>query len=306
MRLFTRFVDAAALFPPACAPMEEALPAYRAAATTTDPVVGRFLCPASRIAELRTHLIPEDLLDLGLIADTGVAELPKALDAARSEPRVRLGSVEITLPEEADQARAAAVTIARLPSDVPTYIEVRRAPGWRDILDRLAAARARGAPLGAKLRTGGLAAEAFPSTAELAAFIAACAERDMPFKCAAGLHHAVRHTDPATGLTHHGFLNVLLAVSRAATPAYDHFMTPLEHTLQQILDRTDTAAIASDAAAVAAAVAGTAPPPEAVRRLLTSISSCDIDSPRTELTGLGLVQSGDTGNIDPHDDGFVG
>src|SRR5687768_4359324 len=101
MGLFTRLVDDAALFSPSCAPMEEALPAYRAAAATADPVVGRFLCPASRIAELRTHLIPEDLLDLGLLADTDLAELPKALDAVRSEPRVRLVAVEITLPEDA-------------------------------------------------------------------------------------------------------------------------------------------------------------------------------------------------------------
>ncbi|MFI0450727.1 hypothetical protein [Actinomadura sp. 6N118] len=288
MSLFTRLVDDAALFSPSCAPMEEALPAYRAtapayraAATAADPVVGRFLCSASRIAELRTHLIPEDLLDLGLIADTDLAELPKALDAVRSEPRVRLVAVEITLPEDADQARAAAVTIARLPSDVPTYIEVRRAPGWRDILDRLAAARARGAPLGAKLRTGGLVGEAFPSTAELAAFIVACAERDVPFKCTAGLHRAVRHTDPDTGFGHHGFLNLLLAVSRAVTPAYDHFMQPLERTLQRILDRTDSTTMAADATNNTS--------PETTRRLLTSIGSCDIDSPRADLSELGLV-----------------
>lgn len=280
MGLFTRLVDDAALFSPSCAPMEEALPACRAAAAAADPVVGRFLCPASRIAELRTHLIPEDLLDLGLIADIDLAELPKALDAVRFEPRVRLAAVEITLPEDADQARAAAVTIARLPSDVPTYIEVRRAPGWRDILDRLAAARAHGAPLGAKLRTGGLVGEAFPPTAELAAFIAACAERDVPFKCTAGLHHAVRHTDPDTGFGHHGFLNLLLAVSRAVTPAYDHVMQPLERTLQTILDRTDSTTMATDA---------TDTSPEPTRRLLTSIGSCDIDSPRADLAGLGLI-----------------
>ncbi|KAB2347950.1 hypothetical protein [Actinomadura rudentiformis] len=297
MSLFTRLFDDAALFSPSCAPMDEALPAYRAAAAAPDPVVGRFLCPASRIAELRTHLVPEDLLDLGLIADTDLADLPKALDAVRSEPRVRLVAVEIALPEDADQARAAAVTIARLPSDVPTYIEVRRAPGWRDILGRLAAARARGAPLGAKLRTGGLVGEAFPSTAELAAFIAACAERDVPFKCTAGLHHAVRHTDPATGIRHHGFLNLLLAVSRAATPAYDHFMQPLERTLQQILDRTDVTAMTTDANST---------PGETTRRLLTSIGSCDINSPRADLTRLGLVGLGDLGKIGPHDDGFVG
>ena len=36
------------------------------------------------------------------------------------------------------------------------------------------------------------------------------------FKCTAGLHHAVRNTDPDTGFEQHGFLNILLAVSRRA------------------------------------------------------------------------------------------
>ena len=62
-----------------------------------------------------------------------------------------------------------------------------------------------------KFRTGGLTADAFPSAAELAACIDAALDRETPFKCTAGLHHAVRHTDPETGFEHHGFLNVLLA-----------------------------------------------------------------------------------------------
>ena len=90
----------------------------------------------------------------------------------------------------------------------------------RDPADLGAARRARhasprraptGVPIAAKFRTGGLAAELFPTPVELAAVICACRDRELPFKLTAGLHHAMRHTDPETGFTHHGFLNVLAA-----------------------------------------------------------------------------------------------
>jgi hypothetical protein len=275
--LFDRLVDDAALFPPERAPMDSALAAYRAA--LPDPVLGRFLCPASRVAELRTQLIPEDLLDLGIIADA--EELPKAVEWAAAEPRVRLASVEIVLPEEADQARAAAVTIAGLPyEDITTHVEVRRTPGWRDVLDRLAAARERGAPLAAKLRTGGMVPEAFPSPAEVAAFIAACAERDLPFKCTAGLHHAVRD-----GI-HHGFLNILVAAAQATAQATAQV---LAGPLQEILEEQDPASLTAAARRA---------DPAAARRLMTSFGSCDIASPQADLARLGLIEPG---NIKRHD-----
>jgi len=46
--------------------------------------------------------------------------------------------------------------------------------------------------------------------------ICACRDRELPFKLAAGSRHALRHTDPETGFTHHGFLNVLVASLLAA------------------------------------------------------------------------------------------
>jgi hypothetical protein len=82
------------------------------------------------------------------------------------------------------------------------------------VLDVLAGAGHR-----AKLRTGGLRADLFPSPTELAGTLAACVRRGTPLKCTAGLHNAVRHTDPKTGFPHHGFLNVLVAVDALAAGA---------------------------------------------------------------------------------------
>lgn len=293
--LFARLLDDAALFPPQHAPMDEALSAHRAAShagssrADASPLVGRFLCPASRFAELRTHLVPEDLLDLGIVADTGVEELPKALDAVRAEPRVRPSSVEIALPRDADQARAAAVMIARLPSGVPTHIEVHRAAGWLLALDRIAAARsvsaeqtatgpmtADGPTLGAKYRVEGLRAADVPGTDALAAFITACAQRDLPFICAGGPGHAVRN---ASG---HGLLNVLLATACAAAGAP-------EHDVRHALERTDASGIVRELRSLPGREV------RATRGLLVAFGAPDVRAARRDLAAAGLIKRPDTG-----------
>ena len=86
-----------------------------------------------------------------------------------------------------------------VPRDSPSH-------GWLAALDELAARE-----IHLKFRTGGASADLFPTSAQLAVCIEAALDRELPFKCTAGLHNAVRHRDEETGFEHHGFLNVLLA-----------------------------------------------------------------------------------------------
>jgi hypothetical protein len=71
----------------------------------------------------------------------------------------------------------------------------------------------------AKIRTGGITAEAFPSTRSVAEFMVACAGAGVPFKATAGLHHPLRAEYPLTYEPHppcgtmHGFLNVFTAAA---------------------------------------------------------------------------------------------
>ncbi|MBV9496978.1 MAG: hypothetical protein JOZ54_22250 [Acidobacteria bacterium] len=73
--------------------------------------------------------------------------------------------------------------------------------------------------LRAKIRTGGVTADAFPNAKAIADFIRACAERGVAFKATAGLHHPVRCVKPLTydadapRGTMHGFVNVFLAAA---------------------------------------------------------------------------------------------
>jgi hypothetical protein len=187
---------------------------------------------------------------------------------------VRVAAVELTPAADADAARdAVAVLRDALPPDVPAAVEVpRSAAGVREtVLDVLA-----GTPYRAKLRTGGLRAELFPPPAELAAALHACVTRGVALKCTAGLHHAVRHTDPATGFTHHGFLGVLLAVDSLVAGG-----APGAAAERLAL---------ADADAVVAALRGWSPDRVArVRAAFTSFGTCSVTEPVADLVALGLL-----------------
>jgi hypothetical protein len=251
--LLGALVDDAALFPPGNAPMSAAVTGHRRhRAGPHAELVGRFLCPASRLDELRGCLDEGPPLRLGLIADGPVTALLDAVGRARADGRLALEAVELRLPADFSE-------LADVPTDLLSYVEVPR--DGPDALDLLA-----GTGRGAKLRTGGPTAAAFPSVAEVAAFLTACTERDLAYKCTAGLHSAVRHPP------YHGFLNVLLG-AHAATTGGD---------VRSALSEEDGAVLAAAAKAV--------PDDEAVatRARYAGYGSCSIDEPVADLVALGL------------------
>ncbi|BCJ45840.1 hypothetical protein GCM10010168_57400 [Actinoplanes ianthinogenes] len=260
--LFARFFDDAALFPPGNATMAEAVPAFLRRHGT---LVGPFVLPASRLAEVDVHLDRSGPpLDLALIASP--ADLPAAAGTIAKHPGLRLATVEATVAVDAAHLRLTVRTAAGcLPPDLPVAVEIPRTDARDEVLDALA-----GTGFRAKLRTGGVRADLFPPVAELAATIRACVDRGIAFKCTAGLHHAIRHTDPATGFDHHGFLNVLLAADEPSRAA--------EH-----LARTDAAAIATELRTWSPARAARA------RAVFTSFGTCDVGDPIHDLVQLGLL-----------------
>ncbi|MDH6125638.1 hypothetical protein [Kitasatospora sp. GP82] len=259
--------DDAAIFPPGDLPLPEALPAHRAHRSAWyAEAVGPFLCGVGRLGELAAlHASGTDLTGLRvvLVAPGGVAQLGPALKAVTALSGLELVGVEVAATSPVREVAAA--LDAQLPPGVPAAVEIPR-DNAADALDALA-----GTPYRAKYRTGGLSAEAFPSEAELAAFLSGCAERGLGYKCTAGLHNAVRHTDPVTGFEHHGFLNVLLAADRPTAAA------------ELLAERSGEVLATAAAELTDTQVAG-------IRRSFTAFGTCSIAEPLADLAELGLLE----------------
>ena len=164
----------APLFPPASLALPDALAEDRARAGSADAfMLARFVCPASRLAEL-----PRRRARRSASCSTAAA-----------------GRLRASRPSRCRWSRRSRCAVDPR-SEV--YVEVP----LDDALDA-AARRARGAGLRAKVRCGGASV---PSDEELARFVRSCRERGLVFKATAGLHHAVRDDGE------HGFLNLLAAV----------------------------------------------------------------------------------------------
>ncbi|MFI2708129.1 hypothetical protein ACH5WX_11335, partial [Nocardioides sp. CER28] len=113
---------------------------------------------------------------------------------------------------------------------------------------------------------------AHPSEKELASVVVATVRAGVPFKATAGLHHAVRNTDRATGFEQHGFLNLLVATAAARRGAQ-----PAE--VARLLAERDPARV----------VAGVRHVDASVRRWFRSFGTCSIIEPVGELAELGLL-----------------
>jgi len=280
MNLLAALVDDAGLFPPESLPMAEALARHRADEAAGYPMLShRFLCPASRIGELRTEWArlaadgSEQTLRLGVILDSGVDGLDTARAEVADDPFLALEMVEVPAPS-ADAVDAALEALAGF--EAAGFVEGPRSLEWVKAV--AGAGEPSGCLRGAKVRCGGARAELFPTPEELAAFVCACFEHGVPFKATAGLHGAVRHRDDQTGFVHHGFLNLLVAAVRAAGGS----------TVEDVaaaLASTDGPALVTEARAVSGRQLS------AARLLFRAYGSCSTSEPREEAAALGLLGS---------------
>lgn len=211
-------IDYAGLFPPAKLSMPDAVHAYaQYAGGLHNRFLGRFICPLARLREFESAYaaLPasEETRPWQLSVLTGLDPSADASAIAAfnaRQPHVQINSFETKVhsPDEIPRATSA------LPADLEVWIEV---PVVGEI-ERFAAA-IKSAGRGAKIRTGGVTADAFPHAQDVARFFKSCHAAGVPAKATAGLHHPLRGEYRLTydkgapcGMMY-GFLNVFLAAA---------------------------------------------------------------------------------------------
>ena len=266
--LLTRLIDDAGLFPPARKPMERAVADHRAARQGPHSwMLGRFLCPVSRLDELAAAG-PDEEWEIGAIVDGD--DWRADLDRVRAHPNVVV--VEARKPPEA----VAAVAVEAEGRDVFLEVPARDPRELTAALEDLAAAGG----VGAKLRCGGLTPDAFPPDTAVAHFVRECLRLGLPFKATAGLHHPFRTRDEQIGVLQHGFVNLLAA---AAFPQAD---------AEAIVAETDAGAFSLTSAGLGwgAHAAGPLEAAEA-RARFTAYGSCSFDEPVEDLVAHGVLEA---------------
>ena len=217
-------VDYAGLFPPASQDMRTAVHSYADYFSGPDAyALGRFIVPVTRLGEFEESA--KDLLPSGgskpwtlsvLIGgdvSSAADQLIRFNDRHASNSPVGHAVIEI-VELKANSVDDIATQAQAIPQSFQAYFEIPLQTDVQKVVDAIARAGAR-----AKVRTGGVTRDSFPTASELVEFMIACKRAGIRFKATAGLHHPVRGSYPLSydekseASTMFGYLNLFVAAA---------------------------------------------------------------------------------------------
>jgi hypothetical protein len=273
-------IDYAGFFPLAGLDLEATVRNYAGYREGRDAwALGRLVLPATKLAEFADRW-PQYVAGWPislLLASDYDTEMRLAVDVG-----LRLDVVECRPARLEDIAEIR----RRMPSDGLLFVE---SPQGCVLQEVIAAVSDAGAC--AKVRTGGVVAEAIPAPSAIAAFLAACARHDVRLKGTAGLHHAIRgehrltYEQQSATACMHGFVNFFVAATAADEGA----------------DEAEIAAILNDGGRRDFSASddglewrGRSFSSEAIRRMrvkfATSFGSCSFEEPMEEMRAMGWIE----------------
>ena len=282
--LLRGIVDYAGFFPPAGLDLPAVVDNY--AGYLDGPgawMLGRLVVPAGGIeavCEMSAGRRTGTWRLSAVAVDPAVEALEAVADFNRGDDSIVVDMVEV----RASDTDTIAAIAASAPPRTRVYVEIPSDPDPTPLVRALADAHLR-----AKIRTGGVSAEAFPTAEHVARFIRACYAAGVAFKATAGLHHPLRgeqaltyEPDSARGVMH-GFLNVFLV----AAFCYNGLGAP---EAQQLLDVSERRALRFDDDGISWRDyrVSTGEVETMRRRLAVSFGSCSFTEPVDDLKTINL------------------
>src|SRR5436309_9876096 len=296
--LLTHSIDYAGMFPPCSLGLEPALKNQAEYVQSSEAwMLGAFVLPIQQFDATRQLLSQFDaqhplrVAALGpktASADAFLEALDDADAAIRSLSRhnvdlISISHLEMFLPHDVDLTSLQEAK--SILGDLPVFWEA--SPDRAEQTIALLAESNSDADLatfGYKLRTGGVTADAFPTSIQIAKALVTPATHQLPIKFTAGLHHPLRQYREEVQTKMHGFLNVLGAAALAAEHRWD------THQTAMILEaeNADSFSLTDDFFAWREWLIDTKRL-QYRRRFVVSFGSCSFDEPREDLRALNLL-----------------
>lgn len=289
--LLAGIIDYAGLFPPSQLSMEEAVINYATyRATTFNWMLGRFVVQAARLEEFiesAGDLLPRDGKNRWQLAVTAGEDINETIKAVRDFNRAySQRAVADVLEVKANTVSKIENTVALLPDEITAYFEVSTGESLAELVTTLSIKGQR-----AKLRTGGVTPDAFPTSKQIIRFVRTCMAANVPFKATAGLHHPVRCFKPLTYApnapqgTMHGFLNLLMMTGFARESFRTSLLEELmEEEFEEVFEFSEVGVGWRDGHALSNAHLGWLR-----ERGMHSFGSCSFDEPIADLEAMGLL-----------------
>ena len=293
--LLAHSIDYAGMFPPCSLGLEPALKNQAEYVRSPDAwMLGAFVLSTEQFDATRQLLSQFDaqhplrIAALGpktANADAFLEALDDADAAIRSLSRhnvdlIAIGHLEMFLPSDAD---VASLKEARaILGDLPVFWEAPpdRAERTIELLSEFNS-DADSPTFGYKLRTGGVTADAFPASMQIARALVTPATHQLPIKFTAGLHHPLRQYREEVQTTMHGFLNVLGAAVLSAEHRWD-----TKQTAMMLEDENASSFSFTDDYFAWREWRIDTKRLQYRRRFVVSFGSCSFDEPREDLRAL--------------------
>jgi hypothetical protein len=287
--LLSETIDYAGLFPPSQLSMPEAVINYATYKNSNyNWMLGRFIVPLGRLNEFyesAREFISRDAKSawrISVVAGEDVFDTIRQIEDfnATTPAGVVCDAIEL----KAASGSKIENTVGALPRDITAYFELPLDDKLDDMISALAFSGQR-----AKIRTGGVTPDAFPTSREIIRFVRTCLAANVPFKATAGLHHPLRCFKPLTYApdapqgTMHGFLNLFIMVGFAREGFRTIVLEDLmEEEFEEVFEFDENGVRWHEHHLTVQQL-------ESARAGIISFGSCSFDEPIADLREFGLL-----------------